>query len=109
VTTTTSPIHAATPADVAHAAHTYPGIDLEHRDPHCPGIFAADPAPSRDVRAERVVCGRCGTQYPADVHTLLSLAREHLAAMSGHLAGAAGRTALRRERAQSATQHDGRS
>jgi hypothetical protein len=50
------------------------------------------------VRAERIACVRCGAEYPADVHTLLSLAREHLAAIGGHLAEAGGRTALRRER-----------
>jgi hypothetical protein len=69
-------------------------MHLSHRTATCPGNFIRlPPAPAP---ADVVRCDTCGAEYPADVHTLLSVAREHLAGMYGHLASTRGRIALRR-------------
>jgi hypothetical protein len=68
--------------------HTYPGMQLDHGTTSCSGNFSLQ-------QSGVLRCDECAAEYPADVHTLLSLAREHLAALGAHLAATRGRVALR--------------
>lgn len=74
---------------MAAEARTFGGMHLSHAAPACSGNFTR--LPPRPAPAETLRCDACGAEYPADVHTLLSVAREHLAGMHGHLLATRGR------------------
>ena len=78
---------------MAAEARPYAGMDLSHAEPACPGNFIR--LPPVPAPAETLRCDACGVEYAADVHTLLSVAREHLAAVHGHLLASKGRVHLR--------------